>query len=277
MVSIDFTPGDSGTVENPYADFLRSNIIRKPVVSVDELKCLLEDLYDNEYSNIGYLIRIRKPKNTILLAPSFEDEAPVINAVQEDAPFNEFIKDYGLGLISVVGLWAYVNIKKTDQESESYPPNKEAAIELFNKFAQAPTFIYGTDSEFIGTWHLRQPWRIDTEKDQIQAQLYYTILKRRFRNLLNANGWSVAVPDSLKKITIFSGLDWEPGQVIEGPGKPYNFSDFEDLLPKEMYHNPNYCDSRSMWYIKNMPQIRHLPCPYTTGCDGEICPDWDWC
>jgi len=267
MVSIDFTPGDSGTVENPYADFLRSNIIRKPVVSVDELKSLLDDLYDNEYSNIGYLIRIRKPKNTILLSPGFEDTTPVITAVQEDAPFNEFIKDYGLGLISVVGLWAYL----------SDTPHEEAAIKLFNKFAQTPTFIYGKEGEFIATWHLSSPWRIDTEKDQIQAQLYYTILKRRFRNLLNANGWSVAVPDSLKKITIFSGLDWEPGQVIEGPGKPYNFSDFEDLLPKEMYHNPNYCDSRSMWYIKNMPQIRHLPCPYTTGCDGEICPDWDWC
>jgi hypothetical protein len=145
-----------------------------------------------------------------------------------------------VGVTTLPGLWADVDVLGLNHAALSLPPTLEDAWRIVRMVAFRPTVVVYTGGGIQPYWLFREPWELDNEKERKKAKALSKAFQKYMQGVAVAHGWTMDGTADLCRLLRLPGTynrkQVEPVlvryEVIED-GCRYNPSDFEEFLELE--------------------------------------------
>lgn len=178
-----------------------------------------------------------------------------------------------VGVISLPGFWADIDVLGPNHVALALPPTIEDAMGIVGAVPFKPTVITYTGGGLQVYWLFKEPWEFDSDKERKKAKALSKAFQKYLQNLAVDRGWIVDGTADLCRLLRLPGTynrkQAEPVlvryEVIED-GRRYNPSDFEDFLnvegdPELKAHvqgpAPEQPTSEFLRVLAGCPWIRH--------------------
>lgn len=158
--------------------------------------------------------------------------------VQGDRPDKGRGKE--VGVISLPGFWADIDVLGPNHAALALPPTIEDAMCILQAVPFKPTVIVYTGGGIQAYWLFKELWGFDSDKERKKAKVLSKAFQKHLQNAAINSGWTMDGTADLCRLLRLPGTynrkQAEPVlvryEVIED-GRRYNPSDFEDFLNVE--------------------------------------------
>jgi hypothetical protein len=145
-----------------------------------------------------------------------------------------------VGVISIPGFWADIDVLGPNHAALALPPTIEDAMRILQAVPFKPTVIVYTGGGIQAYWLFKEQWDLDSDKERKKAKLLSKAFQKHLQNAALTCGWIMDGTADLCRLLRLPGTynrkQAEPVlvryEVIED-GRRYNPSDFEDFLNVE--------------------------------------------
>jgi hypothetical protein len=144
------------------------------------------------------------------------------------------------GVNSLPGLWSDIDVLGPNHASLALPPTIEGAWRILQALPFRPTIVVYTGGGMQAYWLFREPWKLDTEKEQKKAKALSRAFQEWLQRAAIQQGWTIDGTADLCRLLRLPGTynrkQAQPVAVryeIIKDGQRYNPSDFDEFLEIE--------------------------------------------
>ena len=239
-VTVGPTPGAISIDIAAHPDFRTASGFLRNVFNGQERGVLALFCKPSNVSHFAHLDRPGWHSDAAFTAMQLRDHVNVYTAVGLQGARPEKGRGKEVGVISLPGFWADIDVAGPNHVALALPPKIEDAMGIVQAFPFKPTVIVYTGGGLQPYWLFKECWELDSDKERKKAKALSKAFQKHLQHLALDRGWAMDGTADLCRLLRLPGTynrkQAEPVLVryeVIGDGHRYNPSDFEDFLKVE--------------------------------------------